>query len=372
MKNQVAALFTKGTGLVLTLAMMVAASCTPQEDLTPTQVAPELLVPTNILTFADGEALQNAISEVKAGTFEASNYTEGNFVSLRDEWNSLESLVDIYLAPMVGLDSATEDALAYYEEEINAIKTRIAALESSYGDIAQFEEGFPVRMRFDDGLMAHLVNRQGMLIIGTRLFRYTNEGFMHTPLSTEYNAVAEILATKPGERVQSVILEQPKAQIMSRDQIVAQNGMNTGGTTLQWESYAKVTNTYTPITRTYQKWVPRTCTPVDPCFAGICEICTGGYYETVTEVIGESLTNTRIYADSHTFKRNCFILCFGTREVTAMHNLTVTGAIYANRYLSTSRAVVEQDLYYPAYSGSLSVNASINLLGGVLIYNLNW
>ena len=228
-------------------------------------------------------------------------------------------------------------------------------------------------MKFQDGLMAELVNPQGLLIIGTRMFRYTNAGILHIEMSAEENVVADLMAAEPSAAV-SVMGN--RSLMAGRDQVVAQGSNGTAGPSTIWDVYGRVTNTYSPITQTRQVWVPENCddTYLDCGPTEDCDIvCTPGYWRTITEVIGESLDNSRLYAYSRTYKKNCFIICFGESNVTTTHSLSASGAgINQSVNQTTSRAVIEVDLPSPRSTGSISISGSNLSFSNILNVSLVW
>ena len=356
MKNQKTTLaaWAKMLSPALVAGTLLFSACT--EEVTPELQAPntELIAPSNVLTFESGEALAQAIGQLKDGSFDATNYFqgEGQFTPMYQIWMRANAEVDAVLAPFAGLAEADLNTA-----EVTAAMKALEGIEQKYQDQVIFEDHLPSRLKFNDELMAKLVNQDGLLIIGTRLFRYQNGSIQHAALSTERNAVADLLATAPSDLVETISLDADG--MANRDDIVAQQGCGTSDASGHFDAFARVTNTFVPVTETRQEWVPPYCEedldcgPTEDCDL----ICYDGYYRTVTVVVGEQVTNTRVYAEIKTRQSICFIFCW-TADQKANHVLSLTGT-GLNEYSSGHRATttITKDLTNPATHGNATMVA---------------
>ena len=349
----------------LVASTLLFSACTDEVGPEYQEPNTELITPNNVLTFESGEALAQAIGQLKDGSFDATDYHQGEglFTSMYHILEQATAEADAILAPFAGLEDADLEARG---ADVAAAAKMLEALEQKYQGQVIFEDHLPTRLKFKDELMAQLVNQDGLLIIGTRLFRYQNGSIQHAALSTERNAVADLLATTPSDLVQTISLDTDKAGTANRD-VVVDDGCSTANGNNQFESYVQVTNTYVPITITRREWVPPVCHQDDPCPTNDCPIfCLKGHWRTITEVIGEDLTNTRIYASLKTRKRTCFIFC-NTKNLDAQHNLSISG-FDINESTSGFRATstITLDLFMPRESGNVSLQASAPAYTGFL------
>ena len=352
------ALWAKMVTPALVAGTLLFSACT--EEVAPEYQEPntELITPSNVLTFESGEALAQAIGQLKDGSFDAANYHqgEGEFTPMYQTLERANAEVAAVLAPFAGLEAADMEAR---ENDLAAAMKTLEGIEQKYQDRVIFENHLPTGLKFNDELMAQLVNQDGLLIIGTRLFRYQNGSIQHAALSAERNAVADLLATTPSDLVETISLATDKAVLAGRDAVEAEEGCSTANASTNFESYAKVTNTYVPITETRREWVPPYCDDNVICPPNeLCKLpCYDGYWRTYTVVVGEQVTNTRVYATLKTRKPVCVLWCWFVDQ-KADHELTLTG-MGLNESSTGYRATtsITKDLATPAAHGNVRMQS---------------
>lgn len=314
----------------------------------------KLIVPEGALVFADGDDLANALESLKAGTFDADQFTQNGqaFRSMYSYLVEAEQAADAIVDPLLEIP---EDQREDEVEVFHAAEKALAELEKKYQGIVVFENNYPKALTFDDRLMAQLLTRDGLVVVGSVLMRYTPEGIRFADLSTERNVVSDVMGAASSNGFSALTFER-------RTPVMAEEYCSTADSKVKGDIEVRVRNTYVPITQTRRTWVPEDCSGREiECPTGDdCDFeCLPGHWVTRTVVVGERLTNSRVRATIKTRKAVCFIICFAKKEKT-QHNLTISG-MGLNEDVSGKRSDtdVEYDLPIHASFPSLTVNAEV-------------
>ncbi|HAA12798.1 MAG TPA: hypothetical protein DCE41_14350 [Cytophagales bacterium] len=327
-----------------------------------------LVMPEGVLVFEDGQAMANAIEAVKEGSFSPQKFAQEseNFTSLYQVFVKAKAQAEAIMAPLMAIP---ESELEKHEAEIAKAEKALQQLVLAYQDKVVFDGYQPVSLKFQDELLVHLLNPEGLVVVGSSLLRYEDGSFYHTQLSPQYDAKAVLLGNGDQELVGSVTWLDAKKGLANRDDVVAQEGCSTGDASTLLDTYVRVTNTVLPVTERQRYWVEPYCedeADVDCGPTEDCDIpCYDGYWAYRTVVVGYETTNTRIYAELKTRKIKCFLFWCNTSDNKVNHELRVTG-MGLNEFSSgfTATSTITVDLATPAVHGSVTLDAYTPLYAG--------
>ena len=348
--------------LVVALLLATATISCDQEPVTPEVATPE--VPRGVLVFENVDALKETLENMKNGNGAIVASNQEGFESLYNIWEKCKAEEAEIMAPLNALTALSEQELIQHSALIEKTSEKLAQLKSLYERHIVFEDQRPVRLKFKDELMAHLINTDGFLIIGNNTLKYSNEEILHASFENPEEAL-EPFKSQENQSVDH--FEIPSAQISEGRTDDFQAGCGTSiNTSYNLDIVARVTQTFVPVFRNGTPyWVDR-CEPSSG-------YCFGGHWVTPRILVGYNLTNTRVYANMKTTKNNCAIgICWRSAHrvrhefrITGAHNETVTRS-------GVSTTTISKDIS-PRSSGSISVSGiADNLATYTCTAHLSW
>jgi uncharacterized protein YsxB (DUF464 family) len=215
---------------------------------------------------------------------------------------------------------------------VSQLTEQLNDVRQDYEDIIEFNNNTIQELKYKDGLMSAVLNRDNMVIVEGLLLHYSNDGITSLAYENE-SSLTEIKTTGSRAKLNLFPRMSTRDNGSGREDVMAYMTYSKGSPGNPYSYYNadfRVVNTYVAVWVYRQVWYPETCV-YNP--DGSIKKCYPGHWGTVYELDHYDLTNTRVSASIEARNEMCAIVCWDTGGYVSARNITLTGP-YLNATIS--------------------------------------
>lgn len=317
--------------VILATVSMLTIKC-GDDGLSPDVYDPAAKVyPSGIMVFNTRAEFVSALDNLKnKNTEQLISFAKSNGVkTLLALFNEAKEKQERILANNQSIINEAKLALerkdeAKAQELVSPLTAHLNEVRKDYEDIIEFNQSAIKELKYKDGLMSAVLNRDHMVIVEGLLLQYSNEGITSITYEDE-NSVTEVKTKGSRAKLDLFPTMSPRDNGSGREDVMALLTYSKGSPGNPYSYYnaeLKVVNTYVAVWVYRQVWYPGTCV-YNP--DGSIKKCYPGHWGTVYELDHYDLTNTRVSASINARNEMCAIVCWDTGGYVSARNITLTG-----------------------------------------------